>query len=566
MVNTLHFVGVLMVLLMPFQLHAQTSGIPLQSVSYPILERLEILSGISSPIHPELKHFNRRDAVSYVLKLDSLVSKQLSQKDQADIQYILDDNNEWLADTSRHLRHTSQRGLLKCFYQTPANLFEVNTRYFKLRANPILHFHLGREAGVSEPIFQNQRGLEVRGEVDKKLFFYTNLIESQARFPRFVSQRVGESLAVPGAGFFKNYKSRFWGIQNGYDFNVATAYMGYQATRHFGVQLGHGKHFIGNGYRSMFLSDFGAPTFFLKLDTKVWKFHYQNIFLELSPVSQINVPDGTILPKKYAAIHYLNFKVTPRLAFGFFEATVFNRSRQFELQYLNPVVFYRTVEGMIGSPDNAFLGVDGRWDLFRSMQFYGQFMLDELVVSEIFSGNGWWANKWALQAGMKYLNVFGLDHLDLQIEHNRVRPFTYAHSDPANSYTHYNQVLAHPLGANFSETLMLLRWQPIPRLFLQTRLIHARIGENTPEENWGSDPLVDYDTRVQDYGNKISQGIKASVQIFGFDASWALWHNVMLDLKLLCRKKDSEDGLRDFSTKLIGLGMRVNMWNLNLDF
>ena len=411
MVNMLHCFRVLL-LLLPLPILSQTSGIPLQSPSYPILDRLEILSGIESPIHPELKYSNRRDAAFYALKLDSLTSNQLSHRDHADIQYLLDDNNEWLADTSRHLRHISRRGLLKYFYQTPANFFEVNTRYFKLRANPMLNFQLGREAGANEPIFQNQRGLEVRGEVDQKLFFYTNLVETQARFPRYVSQRVGEFLAVPGAGFFKSYNSQLFDIQNGYDFNVATAYLGYQATRHFGIQLGHGKHFIGNGYRSMFLSDFGAPTFFLKLDTRVWKFHYQNLFLELSPVSQVNIPDGTILPKKYAAIHYLNYKVTPRLAFGFFEATVFNRSRQFEFQYLNPVVFYRTVEGMIGSPDNALLGVDGRWNLFRSVQLYGQLMLDELVVSEIFSGSGWWANKWGIQAGIKYVNAFGLDHLD----------------------------------------------------------------------------------------------------------------------------------------------------------
>ncbi|MBC7777284.1 MAG: hypothetical protein H7246_17760, partial [Phycisphaerae bacterium] len=339
-----------LLLLLPLPLFSQTSGIPLQSPSYPILDRLEILSGVESTIHPELKCFNRRDAAIYVLKLDSLAQNRLSNRDRTDIQYILDDNNEWLADTSRFLRHSSRRGLLKYFYQTPANFFEVNTRYFKLRANPMFNFQLGREQGDSAMIFQNQRGFEVRGEVDRRLFFYTNLVETQARFPHYVSQRVGEFLAVPGAGFFKIYNSQLFDSQSGYDYNVATAYLGFQATRHFGIQIGHGKHFIGNGYRSMLLSDFGAPTFFLKLDTRVWKFHYQNLFLELSPVSQINIPDGTILPKKYAAIHYLNFKITPRLAFGFFEATVFNRSRQFEFQYLNPVIFYRSVEGMIGSP------------------------------------------------------------------------------------------------------------------------------------------------------------------------------------------------------------------------
>ncbi|MDO8365271.1 MAG: hypothetical protein Q7T20_00650 [Saprospiraceae bacterium] len=549
---------------LPLCLLAQTSGIPLQSPSYHILDRLEILSGVESPIHPELKFSNRRDASSYALRLDSMAGGRLSRKDHADIQYLLDENNEWLADTSRYLRRTSGRGLLKYFYRTPANFFEVNTPYFKLRANPMLNFHLGREAGEGEMIFQNQRGLEVRGEVDQHLFFYTNLVESQARFPRYISGRIDEFSAVPGAGFFKRYNSKLLDIHNGYDFNIATAYLGFQASRHFGIQFGHGKHFIGNGHRSMFLSDFGAPTFFLKLDTRVWKFHYQNLFLELSPVSK--VPGGTLLPKKYAAIHYFNYKVTPRLALGFFEATIFNRSRQFEFQYLNPVIFYRTVEGMIGSPDNVVLGLDGRWNLFRQVQFYGQLMLDEWVISEIFSRSGWWANKWGIQTGLKYVNAFGLDHPDFQLEHNRARPFTYSHYDPANSYTHYNQPLAHPLGANFEETLALVRWQPISRLLLQARFIHVRMGENTPSENWGSNPLLDYNTRQQDYGNEIGQGVAARVNLIGFDASWTLWHNVFADFKLLYRKKDSDDNSRDLSTQILSAGVRMNMWNPNMDF
>ncbi|MBK6994384.1 MAG: hypothetical protein IPH31_05470 [Lewinellaceae bacterium] len=107
------------------------------------------------------------------------------------------------------------------------------------------------------------------------------------------------------------------------------------------------------------------------------------------------------------------------------------------------------MEGMIGSPDNVLLGFDGRWNVLRRVQLYGQVLLDELVSSEIFSGSGWWANKWGIQAGVKYVNVFGLDHLDLQVEHNLARPFTYSHYDPANSYTHYNQPLAHPFRCQF---------------------------------------------------------------------------------------------------------------------
>lgn len=553
-------------LLFGVPLSAQSVGIPLQSPTYALLDRLEILSGVASGRHPEIQFGYRRDAAKYALQLDSVGYPQGNRRDAADIQYLLADNDECLSDSARRLRFPDRRGFLKHFYRTPAHLFAVNTPDFHLRVNPILHLQGAREQKEGEWLFQNQRGIDIRGDLDRKLFFHTQLVETQAKYPNYVSQRVREHTAVPNVGFFKPFASQLLDIQDAYDFNVATAYVGFQATRHFGVQLGHGKHFIGNGYRSMFLSDFAAPVFFLKLDTRVWKFHYQNLFLELSPVSQVQIPDGTILPKKYAAMHYLNFQASPNVAFGFFEATVFNRSRQFELQYFNPLVFYRTVEGMIGSPDNVLLGFDARWNLLRRVQLYGQVMLDELATAEIFSRSGWWANKWGIQVGAKYPNALGIEHLDMQVEHNRARPYTYAHADSTNGYTHYNQPLAHPLGANFSETLLLVRWQPLPRWVLQARAIRMNVGENSPTENWGANPLLDYDARVQDYDNRIGQGVSANIDLVGVDLSWQLWHNAFVDLQFLYRKKDSRDDWRDLRSRVFGVGFRMNIWNPRHDF
>ncbi|MBK6994386.1 MAG: hypothetical protein IPH31_05480 [Lewinellaceae bacterium] len=172
MINMLRRLRGLLPLLLPLPLLSQTSGIPLQSPSYPMLDRLEILSGIESPIHPELKFFNRRDAAVYALRLDSLGSKQLSWRDQRDIRYLLNDNNEWLADTSRLLRRNARRGILKYFYQTPANFYEVNTRYFKLRANPMLNFHLGRERDDAEMVFKTSADLNCAVRWTEKCFLY----------------------------------------------------------------------------------------------------------------------------------------------------------------------------------------------------------------------------------------------------------------------------------------------------------------------------------------------------------------------------------------------------------
>lgn len=548
-------------------LYAQSSGVPLHAPTYHILDRLDIMSGVSSPIHPELKFFARQDAADYAVAVDT-ISTRLSWRDYADLQYIFDDNNDCIADTGRFCRH-SRKGLFKVFYRTPAHFFEVNAKDFTMRVNPMFNFETGQQKDDPELIFMNQRGLEVRGEVDGKVFFYTSLVESQARFADYVTRRVEMFKAIPYAGNYKTYSPRILDVTNAYDFNQATAYVGFRATRHVGVQLGHGKHFIGNGYRSVFLSDFSNYAFYLKLNVRVWRFHYQSIFQELSALGANNSGGPNLrIPQKYVAAHYLNYRITPGLAVGLFEATVFNRSEQFELQYLNPVILYRTVEGMIGSPDNVLVGFDARWNFLDRFQLYSQFLLDEFLFSSLVDPEeeGWWGNKYSWQAGAKYINAFSVDHLDVQLEYNTVRPYTYSHDDPYNSYTHYNQPLAHPLLSNFKEFVGIARYQPVPRLCLSARYIHSKLGENTAAENWGADPLISNRDRVQDYGNATGQGVAATLDIFGLDASWMLHHNLYVDLKWLYRNKNSADDARDLKTILFGFGLRMNMWNGNPDF
>lgn len=546
---------------------AQSSGIPLHAPVYALLERFQIKTGIEGPLHTSVQFFHRKDAADYALQLDTQ-ALALTRLDRADLAYLLHDNSEWVPDSSRW-RQRPGRGLFKTFYKTPPNFFEVNTPDFTLRANPMLNVQIGAEQGDKSLLFLNQRGLEVRGTVDGKFFFYTNVVESQARFPAYVRQRVDALAAVPGAGLYKSYQPRILDLRDAYDYYIGQAYMGVQLSKHVGLQLGHGQHFIGNGYRSHLLSDVGAPTFYLKLNTRVWRFHYENVFMELSPSSSNTIRNTLRVPRKFVAAHYLDFRVTPRFSVGLFEATVFNRDRkQFELQYLNPIILYRTVEGAIGSPDNVLIGANGHWDLFRRFRLYGQLMLDEFLFSSLVNPDekGWWGNKYALQAGCKWINAFGVDHLDMQAEWNYARPYIYSHSDSLNSYTHYNQPLAHPLWSNFKEVVMVLRYQPHPRLLLSGRLLQARFGENTSTENWGALPLLSNNGRLQDYENTTTQGVSATLRLVALDASWQLYHNVYMDLRWMFRHKNSEDDARDLRSQIFSCGFRMNMWPQALDW
>jgi hypothetical protein len=267
-----------------------------------------------------------------------------------------------------------------------------------------------------------------------------------------------------------------------------------------------------------------------------------------------------LLPRKYAASHHLSLQATRWLNQGLFETVIFGRKDHFDFTYLNPVIFLRLAEQQAGSPDNALVGFDVKANIARRAQLYGQLLLDEFKLKEVRAGNGWWGNKWGIQAGARYIDAFGVKNLDLQGELNVVRPFTYSHSDSVANYTHYNQPLAHPLGANFAEMIGIVHYQPFPKWQAQLKLIAFRQGIDTADANYGGNIFLPYTTRSMDYGNHIGSGVRTT----GVNASvwigYELKENLFLDASLLFRKLSAEElPERSLRTTLFTLGVRLNM-------
>lgn len=590
-------------LLLAARLFAQGSEVPLNSDAYHILDRLRIKTGVQPTFHPSLKYYTRGDVARFALKMDT-VKSALTGKDRKDIFWLYKDNNEWLdildisttelrgknerayekvyVDSS-HVFYTFQKReayqdiegsdkyiyrekpIFKVFYKTPANLLEVNERYFKLRLNPILNFRVAQEQDEDELNFFNQRGLRIRGTIDDRIWFSANILETQARFANYIDERIQRDEAVPGGSFYKNFESSVFDSSNAYDYLNGQGHVGFNATKHFSMQFGHGQHFVGNGYRSLILSDFATNYFYLKMNWRVWKFHYQNLFAELA--IEGNRGGDRLLGKKYMATHHLSINLTKNLNVGIFETVIFNRNNNFELQYLNPIILYRTVEQMIGSPDNVLAGLDMRWDFMQRFSLYGQVVLDEFKFNELFiERNGWWANKYGIQVGLKYIDVLGVDHLDAQVEYNLVRPYTYTHRDSSASYAHYNQPLAHPQGANFKEYIFRLRYEPIAKpLVLSATVIYTDYGEDIGG-NYGNNVLTPHVTRVNDYGNEIGQGANAKQLFASVNASYQFFHNMYFDVFYQYRDKASDEASRTNTSSFIGAGLRMNIDNRPNDF
>jgi hypothetical protein len=357
---------------------------------------------------------------------------------------------------------------------------------------------------------------------------------------------------VPNAGYYKTFKT------TGYDYFDARGSFTFGITKYIDVQFGYDKNFIGNGYRSLFLSDFSNNILFLKLNTKIWKINYQNLFMELN-ATEPRGPDR-LLKKKYAAMHHLDVNIAKSINIGLFEGIIFGRPDHFEFGYLNPIIFYRSIEQQNGSFDNALVGLDIKANVKHAVQLYGQLIIDEFVLSEIKENNGSWVNKWGFQAGAKYVDAFGIKNLDLQLESNRVRPFTYSHSDSIANYTHYNQPLAHPLGANFQEVIGIARYQPAPKWYLEGKLFFWKQGVDTSNTvSYGSNIFLPYTYRNMDDGFTVGEQVYSSNTFTAsFLLSYELKQNLFIDLSAFYRKYNVDALAISTKTTVVSIGVRLN--------
>jgi hypothetical protein len=556
---------------------AQSVFLPAGSDEHRLLERLEVKSGRHArQFHSALRPLERKAAVHFLEAADTL--PRLTANDRHQIYQFLQRHPEWAAITP----DSSERHILKRFYAFPHDLYRYHSDDFFLVVNPVLDLRAGQEGDEDLYRYLNTRGVEVRGMINQRVGFYSFLAENQARFPTYVRRQTQwHRGAVPGEGWTKSFG------EGGVDFFTARGYIAFQATQNIGIQFGQDRNVIGNGIRSLLLSDYANNYLFLKVNTRYRWFHYQNIFANMLDYPMRNF--GRPYDAKYAVTHHLGLHVHPRLQLGFFENVVFGRSdslnrRGFEWHYLNPVIFYRAIEHHIGDPDNVMVGMDWQWIVRNDVALYGQFVINEFYLQDIRNDlDSLWVrlglrkerkyddfasfrNKFGMQLGVKTYDIFGISDLDVQAEVNLVRPFVYQHYDtygsglrPAASYSHYSQPLAHPLGANFRDWAFRVAYRPHPQWEVMAHLFSMVQGRDTASINFGGDILRDYRDRPGDFNQHFLQGNRMSTLLGEVNLLWEFRPGWYADLRWLWRnQKEAIRPGEPFKTDYISLGIRVN--------
>jgi len=335
------------------------------------------------------------------------------------------------------------------------HLLQVQHQSFNIFADIIVDEYIGAGkrgiptsrsiTGKSKALMMNTRGYEAGGNIGNKFYFETAIYENQGRFPGYVDSAVRKTGVIPFQNRYKNI-----GDGKGFDFSYSSARLVYTPNKHFLFDLGFNNNFIGDGYRSLLLSDYNTVYPYFKTAITVGNFQYSVMWSQY-----VSEPERTIYalgyPRKWGQTYFLDWHATKQFNIGIFNSVISpnetsDHKKDVGISLASPIIFVHADKSPSGVQLNNISGLNLKYAIIPSVNIYGQFMLDEL-------GDGEWQKRYGWQAGIRISDVLNVNGWNALAEFNTVRPYAYASDDAATVYSHNNESLADPLGANFKEAI-----------------------------------------------------------------------------------------------------------------
>ncbi len=445
-------------------------------------------------------------------------------------------------------------------FQENLFIFDDSASKFHATLDPLFNFQFSIDRSDSnKKYYQNTRGVLIQGNIGDKFAFSSIFWENQEDYPTYLKNFVNEYYVVPGNGRTKSFGT------SGFDYSMSEAYLSFSPSSHFNFQGGYGKNFIGDGYRSLLLSDNSFAYPYIRITTNFWHIQYTNLYTEFidpfaDPAIVTNV-EG-LFQRKAGAFQYLSWDIIPQVEWGFFQGMIWTAGDQynhmsFNVNYFDPVIGVNSLVYGLGNSTNVLLGSTLKYKITRNFMAYGQLVVGDFPQSgnmqSIYNQTGY-------QAGVKYYNQYG----EVQLEYNQVRPYTYSNSDSLQSYSHYDQALGDPLGANFKELIAIvnLRYR---HFSIHFQVNHALEGLDSTHTNYGNNiflPLPNNNANVT-----MLQGIKSTLNYMDVHISYLLNPHTNMNLTIGVSRRTLTNSLNNQpAMTLFYFGFRTSIENMYVDF
>lgn len=438
------------------------------------------------------------------------------------------------------------------------HVIEVKGSNYFLSISPILDMIMGKDRIDTNErrLFQNTRGVIVEGDLYKNFSFSTAIYENQGRFSNYETayysslgelypnQSTGkyttQNAVIPGGARTKPFKI------DGFDYAYAVGNIIYKPHRSILLSAGNTSHFIGEGYRSLFLSDNSVPAPFIRGTftlTKKLQFNY----LRMRLMNLIRKPVSTTVEAYYEtkafSANYLTFTPTKNIAISLFEGIIWSKgdslvSKNAHPLFYNPIPFVADL-ALSEQEINSVIGINFSYLPFRSHRIYGQFGIGNLDFK-----------KAGYQLGYRGYNYFGLKNFMLQVEFNSIAAGMYESLNSRLNYSHYNLPLAHVKGTNFQEFVLRCNYE-VKRVYLDIKSVYYSV------KDFSSTALLPI-TKIQtnETGNIFLQQLELGYR-FNKKMNFSIFGNWQYRSSMLSI---------DQKTSIISIGLRTGFNNHYSDF
>ena len=437
------------------------------------------------------------------------------------------------------------------------HLFEINSKDCYLTISPAADLSQGvdlSDTTTDRPgLFQNTRGVHVEADLFDNFSFSTSFYENQGRYaayqtnyfvgvgegyPKADSTYSQQNAVIPGGARTKPFK------EDAFDYGFAIGYFAYSPWKFLRISIGNNMQFVGDGHRSLLLSDnsYGAPYFRIdwKISPKLNFNYYRSKQLNLLRRPLTTFVEAYYQPKGFAG-NYLTFKPAESFNISLFEGSMWSRgdsvsSHPAHFMYYSPI----PLVGALIAGDNAssLLGINTAYQ-WKKHRFYAQLAINDL--------NG---EKLGYQVGYRGYNFFGLNDFMIQIEYNHVPEEMYEVNSRKLNYSHYNLPLAHSKGSGFDEVILRSNYE-WKRIYADLSFVFMSLTNYDPRRH-----LAVYD----DFESLNGQVIYSNVE---------LGYRINRKMNLTCfasytyRSTTAEDVL---PAGMVNFGMRTSLLNRYTDF
>lgn len=441
------------------------------------------------------------------------------------------------------------------------HLIEVNDKDYTFYADFLPDLQVGRDFSQPKTVWLNTRGYQLGGTIGSKFFFYTSGYENQGVFANYENDYINNVGMIPGEAYDKSYGKPTK------DWSMVTALIGYSPSKVITIALGEDKTFIGDGYRSVLLSDYASSYPLLRLNINITKdVQYMAMwaYMEDQYATQFNSFSNN--RRKWGAFHYIDWNITNRASIGFFNALVAEEANDqgqyhgFDVNYINPIFFVSSLGPSKPAPDHTLFGFNGKYKVLDKTTIYGQFLFDQTTSSDINN-----SSRSAWQLGFRGSDLFKVNKLNYLFEYNTSKPYTYSNQYPIVNYAELSEPLADPLGANYKEFVGILNYS-IGKFDLQGQINYAKYGLNAGNINYGKDIILPDNSNLPPSIGSTGQGLSTTLKYAEGTIAYLLnpKYNLRIEVGGLLRQETNS--VSDTKTAMITLGLRSTFRNLYHDF